>query len=72
MQFSESHIEKLKYAQQHRQKQPNQKLTPEQIREIKKLLLNKNIKIIDIARMFNTSPATVSQIKNNKRFADIN
>lgn len=72
MQFSESHIEKLKYVQQHRQKQPNQKLTPDQIKQIKKLLLNKNIKIIDIAKMFNTSPSTISQIKNNKRFANIN
>ena len=45
---------------------PNSKLTEEQIRTIKWLLKNSNLKQKEIANMFNVHPTHISSIKRNK------
>lgn len=47
------------------------KLSPQEVGEIKHLLLNKNMKIGDVAKKYNMSRTLISNIKNSKRWEDI-
>lgn len=47
------------------------KLSPQTVREIKRLLLNKEVKIVDVAKKYNMSQTIISHIKSSKRWKDI-
>ena len=66
--ISKTHKGKSKYKGS---QSPMSKLTEGDVKEIKKMLKNKNIKQIDIAKKYNVSKETITDIKQGKTWKHV-
>lgn len=63
--------EEMSKYQAKREKQPNAKLSMEEVQEIRKILATRNFRQWEIAQMYGVGQPTISKIKNGEIWSEI-